>query len=157
MEITSKHCRRAFISALLLPLLIVATVGVRPARAGGKMAIIVHKDNGVAAMTIEEVKAHFLKKKGGWTGGDKIRPADQGPGAIRSGFLSKVLAMSAEDFDRYWIELKYVSAESPPKGAGDSAGVLQFVASNKGGIGYVDAALAAGAADKVKVVLTVDY
>lgn len=127
------------------------------AHAGGKLAVVVNKDNPVGNLTADEIKAYFLKKKGAWPSGDKARPVDQNPGAERTGFDAKVLGMSAEELERYWIELKYASAESAPKVVGDSAAVIQFVGANKGAFGYADAGAAAAAADKVKVVLTVSY
>ena len=87
-----------------------------------------------------------------WGNGEKVRPVDQaGDADGAAAFVAKVLGMSAADFERYWIEKQYASADNPPTKAPDDASVIKLVKAFKGGIGFVskEAATAAGADVKV--------
>jgi hypothetical protein len=144
---------RIRIGAALAALVLSATVV-----SAGELAVIVNAANPQAALDAKAVKSHFLKAVGAWANGEKVRPVDSsGDAAARAAFVSKVLGMSAGDFERYWLEKQYASADNPPTKAPDDASVIKLVKAFKGGIGFVskDAAAAAGA--DVKVVLTVTY
>ena len=128
------------------------------AAAAGELVVIVNAANPQAALDAKAVKSHFLKTIGSWSNGEKVRPVDSaGDAAVRAAFVTKVLGMSQADFERYWLEKQYASAENPPTKAPDDASVIKLVKAFKGGIGFVskDAAAAAGA--DVKVVLTLTY
>jgi hypothetical protein len=82
----------------------------------------------------------------------------QQSGDVRDGFVKRTLGMSTTEFERYWLELKYSAAESPPKQVDSDDDVIKFVGAMKGAIGFVDAAsLDPGALGKVKVVLRAGY
>jgi len=124
----------------------------------GELVVIVNAANPQAALDAKAVKSHFLKTIGSWSNGEKVRPVDSaGDAGARAAFVTKVLGMSPSDFERYWLEKQYASAENPPTKAPDDASVIKLVKAFKGGIGFVskDAAAAAGA--DVKVVLTLTY
>ena len=124
----------------------------------GELVVIVNTANPQATLDAKAVKSHFLKSVAAWGNGEKVRPVDSsGDAAARAAFVSKVLGMSPADFERYWLEKQYASAENPPTKAPDDASVIKLVKAFKGGIGFVskDAATAAGA--DVKVVLTLTY
>jgi hypothetical protein len=124
----------------------------------GELVVIVNAANPQAALDAKAVKSHFLKTIGSWSNGEKVRPVDSsGDAGVRAAFVTKVLGMSPADFERYWLEKQYASAENPPTKAPDDASVIKLVKAFKGGIGFVskDAAAAAGA--DVKVVLTLTY
>ena len=124
----------------------------------GELVVIVNAANPQAALDAKAVKSHFLKTIASWSNGEKVRPVDSaGDAGARAAFVTKVLGMSPSDFERYWLEKQYASAENPPTKAPDDASVIKLVKAFKGGIGFVskDAAAAAGA--DVKVVLTLTY
>lgn len=124
----------------------------------GELVVIVNTANPQATLDAKAVKSHFLKTIGAWSNGEKVRPVDSaGDAGARAAFVTKVLGMSTSDFERYWLEKQYASAENPPTKAPDDASVIKLVKAFKGGIGFVskDAAAAAGA--DVKVVLTLAY
>lgn len=129
-----------------------------PVASAAELAVIVNAANPQATLDAKAIKSHFLKAVSAWSNGEKVRPVDQaGDAAARAAFVTKVLGMSQADFERYWLEKQYASAENPPTKAPDDASVIKLVKAFKGGIGFVskDAATAAGA--DVKVVLTVTY
>lgn len=126
--------------------------------AAGEVVVIVNAANPAGALDAKQVKNHYLKLTPTWANGEKVRPVDQaGAEEGRTAFMAKVLGMKAADFERYWIEKQYASAENPPTKVPDDAGVIKLVKTFKGGIGFVskEAALAAGA--DVKIVHTVAY
>lgn len=134
-------------------------VALLPAFASAReMVVIVNASNGAASLTPRAARASFLKSSSTWSNGEKIRPVDiNGASPLRAAFLAKVLGMTSEDLERYWIEKQYVSAEAPPQKAADEAAAIRLVKSTQGAIGFVSReALASGDAG-VKAVLTVTY
>jgi ABC-type phosphate transport system substrate-binding protein len=128
-----------------------------PTLAGRELAVIVHKASPAQTLTVNEVRAYYMKKQGAWSDGSKVRPVQQS-GDVRDGFVKRTLGMSTTEFERYWLELKYSAAESPPKQVDSDDDVIRFVGAMKGAIGFVDAAsLDPGALGKVKVVLKTGY
>jgi ABC-type phosphate transport system substrate-binding protein len=122
-----------------------------------EIAVVVNKANPESTMDAKSVKSHFLRTLAAWSNGEKVRPVDHGgEPAQRAAFLQKVLGMSAADFERFWLEKQYASADNPPTKAPDDASVLKLVKAFKGAIGFVSKEAAAADAD-VKVVLTIAY
>jgi ABC-type phosphate transport system substrate-binding protein len=71
-------------------------------------------------------------------------------------FIAKILKTNATDLERHWLEIKYRSAESPPKRMPDDDGVIKYIGAFKGGIGFVLASSLEKAKDKpIKVVLRI--
>ena len=143
---------------LRLGIALAALVLAAAAATAGELVVIVNAANPQAALDAKAVKSHFLKTISSWSNGEKVRPVDSAADAgVRAAFVTKVLGMSPADFERYWLEKQYASAENPPTKAPDDASVIKLVKAFKGGIGFVskDAAAAAGA--DVKVVLTLTY
>jgi ABC-type phosphate transport system substrate-binding protein len=125
--------------------------------AGRELVVIVHKSSPATTLSSDEVKNYYLKKQGAWSDGSKVRPVQQS-GDVRDGFVKRTLGMSTTDFERYWLQLKYSAAESPPKQVETDDDVIRFVGAMKGAIGFVDAAsLDPGALGKVKVVMRAGY
>jgi len=144
---------RIRIGAALAALVLSAT-----AVSAGELAVIVNAANPQATLDAKAVKSHFLKSVAAWANGEKVRPVDSSADAgARAAFVSKVLGMSPTDFERYWLEKQYASADNPPTKAPDDASVIKLVKAFKGGIGFVSKEAAAAAGADVKVVLTVAY
>jgi ABC-type phosphate transport system substrate-binding protein len=138
---------------LCIPLILLSA----PALAGRELAVIVHKASPNEKLSPTEVKVYYLKKQVAWSDGSKVRPVQQS-GDVRDGFVKRTLGMSTTDFERYWLELKYSAAESPPKQVDSDDDVIRFVGAMKGAIGFVDAtSLDPGALGKVKVVMRTGY
>jgi hypothetical protein len=125
------------------------------AAAAAEMLVIVHASNSAVAADKAAIKAHFLKQKGEWEDGNKVRPADQ-DSELKASFVSKVLGMTPTDYERYWLERKYAAAEAPPKKVDDDEAMLKYVGASKGAIGYIDAE-SLGDSKKVKVLLRISY
>ncbi|MCG5054206.1 MAG: hypothetical protein KA712_14675 [Myxococcales bacterium] len=122
-----------------------------------EVAVVINAANPMGSMTLDEVRSFYMKQKSSWPDGEKIRPVDtETDDAARTLFLGKVLKTNPTDLERHWLEIKYRSAESPPKRMEDEAGVLKYVGAFKGGIGFVAVSALELAKDKpIKVVLKV--
>ena len=111
---------------------------VEPVR--GAMVVIVNKDNPISTLDAVQVKLYYLRKvKSRWPSINKnIKPIERkGSPEVKQSFLSKVIKMSAEDVDRYFIEKQYQKATPVPAKAGSDSEVVNYVKNNIGGIGYI--------------------
>jgi ABC-type phosphate transport system substrate-binding protein len=124
-----------------------------PARAG-EIAVIVHPHNPVAAMSAREVSDLYLGRSRSFAVDDQKLPAavyeQPQDSALRESFFRSLNGMSLKQLNAYWARLRFSGEVLPPMALPDSRLVLEAVGRNRGGIGYVDAALADGT---VKVVL----
>jgi ABC-type phosphate transport system substrate-binding protein len=131
-------------------------LAITPAPAfAGELLVIAHASNEASTLDKGAIKAHFLKQKGEWGDGNKVRPADQ-DSDLKGNFVSKVLGMTSTDYERYWLERKYAAAEAPPKKVDDDEAMLKYVGASRGAIGYIDAD-SLGDNKKVKVLLRISY
>ncbi len=127
---------------------------------GTSIAIIVNKENPITTLTAADVKLYWLRKiKKRWPELNKnIRPADfKSSNGAQQAFYGTVLKMSAADVQTYFTQKQYESAEKPADKLASNEGMIEFVSTEPGAIGYIDAAaLTADMKSKVKVVLVVN-
>jgi len=127
---------------------------------GTNIVIVINKDNPVTTLSASEAKLYWLRKvKKRWPDINKnIRPADfKSKNAAQETFYSKVLGMTASDVETYFTQKQYESAEKPQDKFGSESDLINFVASEPGAIGFIDASkLSAADKERVKVVLTVN-
>jgi len=92
------------------------------------------------ALSKEELGRIYRRKKLFWESGEKIIPVNL-PVAhpLRRRFSGLVLGLLPEEMEAYWNE-QYFHGISPPYVLASEEGVLQFVATTPGAIGYVNAA-----------------
>ena len=124
-----------------------------------RVAVIVNTSNPFDEMSAAEVKAYFLKRdKKRWKNGAKIRPVDNaGTSQERALFLEQVLHMSAEDVERYWIEVQYRKALAPPLRIEEDYRIMRLISKFEGGIGYVNlSSLTDQTSDEIKIVHILD-
>ena len=141
----------------LIVLLGFSFMAFQNAPAAGEFAIIINRENTINALTASEVKLYYLRKlKKRWAEINKnIRPVDRkAPCAEQNAFYGKILNMSATDVEKYFTGKQLQNAERPPDKFATDAEVVNFVASEPGAIGYVNArSLTDENKGKVKVVL----
>lgn len=122
---------RTIFGTALVTLVLGSSVG-----AAGEVVVIVNPANPAASLDAKQVKNHYLKLSPAWDNGEKVRPVDQaGADDGRAAFMAKVLGMKAADFERYWIEKQYASAENPPTKVPDDAGVIKLVKTSRAASG----------------------
>ena len=129
---------RRTLRVLLAASLAVAWLGAPASARAEDYAVIVNAENPTEPLDRLAVKKAFLMKSSRWKSGVKVRPIDRiARDAARIAFLEDVLRMEPQDLKRYWIQVRYQRALSPPTQAETEAEVLRFVAEEAGAIGFV--------------------
>ena len=128
---------------------IVAALGfVRPASA--EMAVIVNKDNPLAAISKTEIEMIYLGKKKLFEDGVAAVPVDlPAENAVRQEFFANVLGKDGESYRLYWVRMIFSGKGQPPVTLKSEEEAVRFVSGNKGGIAFVDSG---GVAPGVKVI-----
>lgn len=124
-----------------------------PAHAA-EIAVIVHPNNPVSAMSEREVSDLYLGRSRSFKADEQKLPAavyeQPQDSSLRESFFRTLNGMNLKQLNAYWARLRFSGEVLPPMTLPDSRLVLEAVGRNRGGIGYVDAALVDGS---VKVVL----
>ncbi len=119
-----------------------------------EIAVIVHPNNPVSAMTAREVSDLYLGRSRSFRFDEQMYPAavyeQPQDGTLREGFFRVLNGMNLKQLNAYWARLRFSGEVLPPMTLSDSRLVLEAVSRNRGGIGYIDAARVDGT---VKVVL----
>ena len=123
---------RAFVFAALL----FATANVT--QASDEFVVIVNTTSDWNQMDRVEVRSHYLLKIQRWKSHDKVKPVDQEErSGVREAFLANVLKMNSAGLKRHWIQQQYQTAARPAVVVDGDTAVVEYVASNKGAIGFV--------------------
>jgi len=123
-----------------------------------EIVIIVNNENPVTDLTISQTKLYFLKKiKLRWPENNQsIKPVDRlETPQEKQTFYSKVLKMSSEDVEQYFIERQISNAIKPPEKKSSDLYVVEYICANKGAIGYISKSTYDNVKSKVKAVLYV--
>lgn len=121
------------------------------------LAVIVNAKNPVGNLSPTEIRKYFLKEKQTWPNGEKIRSVDRnGNSAERRAFLEKVLKLSEDEMEHYWISLRYQKGVAVPPRLNTDQEVVEYVAAYEGAIGFVNSkSIGAGQKSEIKVIGTV--
>ncbi len=123
--------KRFFVLALLIASLV-------PAAKAAGFKIVVHPDNPVQSMSIDEVAAMMLKTTTSWAGGTAIVPVDQVDTApVRQAFSRTILRRKTMAVRSYWRQRLFAGVSVPPPELDSDAEVLAYVRRHRGAIGYV--------------------
>lgn len=99
--------------------------------------LIVNPSNPLVSISQENVSRIFLKKTTKFPNGRDASPIDLSANSTtREHFSEDVLGKPASAVEAYWQQLIFSGRDVPPPQKSES-GVLDFVRSNEGGIGYV--------------------
>jgi ABC-type phosphate transport system substrate-binding protein len=99
---------------------------------------IVNKDNPVSAITSDQLKDFYYKRKRTWPDGTSVRFIEAGARSpVRKQFVTQFLNSTVNDADLHWIGQKLYSGDSAPLQQNSEPMIIQFVANFKGAIGYV--------------------
>ena len=130
-----------FLGALLLQLLAMQ----QPAAAQQGFVVIVHPSNPVSSQSADELSRIFLKKTAKWENGARVEPVDlAASSAVRARFSQSVHGKGTAAISAYWQKMIFSGREVPPAELGTAAEVIAFVASHRGGVGYVAEGTALG-------------
>lgn len=138
----SKHSRshphRQGIAGFLGALLLLLAALQRPAAAQQGFVVIVNASNPVSSLSADELSRIFLKKTARWENGSRVEPVDlASSSAVRARFSQAVHGKGTAAVSAYWQKMIFSGREVPPAELGSAAEVIAFVASHRGGVGYV--------------------
>src|ERR1043165_1157589 len=105
------------------------------------IVVIVNKGNPISSLSVGETKLYYLRKiKTRWPDINKnIRPADRKSSCPEQlTFYYKVLGMSADEVETYFLTRQYQSAQKPQDKFNTDREVIEFVSQEIGAIGYVN-------------------
>lgn len=130
---------------------------VKPAT---ELVIIVNKDNPIEKLSIPEVRLYWMRRgtQKMWpTLKTSVLPADRkGSCKEKDIFYKAIIKLSVAETESYFAAKQYQSAETPPVKLATDNDVIQYVADNKAGLGFVNlASLTDAVKQSVKVVCTV--
>lgn len=98
-------------------------------------------NNSVAQTSIskDQVQLIFLGKMKKWENGEKIRVGTLKDGAVHESFLNEYVDKTPSKYSSYW-KIKIVSGTGiPPKMFDTEEKMVEFIAENKGAVGYISA------------------
>jgi ABC-type phosphate transport system substrate-binding protein len=114
------------------------------------IVVMVDRDNPKTDISLSELKSYFTGRQKEWPDGQRVVPLDLAS-ADRAAFDQAALGMSADDYDRWWVDQKVRGQGTPPK-AFSPESVVKLTARVRGALGYVRASQA----DASVKVLTVE-
>jgi ABC-type phosphate transport system substrate-binding protein len=143
----SRIYRALLLSALLIQLL----ASGRPSAAQEGVVLIVNSANPAASVSREELSRIFLKKTAQWPDGTRAEPVDlAASSSVRGRFSQAVHGKDTAAIKAYWQKMIFSGREVPPAELASAAEVVAFVASHRGGAGYVAEGTSLG--DRVKAI-----
>ena len=133
-----------------------SALAVVPANAE-TMAVVVNKNNPIAALSMAQIKRIYQDDMVRWPGGEKIQvydlPVDN---SSRARFSRSVIGKSAETVAAEWATKKMTNtAKNPPQVVRSKVLMLYKVSKSKTAIGYLPMSMAKGKA-MLKVMATVE-
>lgn len=102
-----------------------------------EVAVIVHANNKVEALTHRQVQDIFLGRARVFPNGEAALPIDQAS-ALRAEFYQLLTERPIEQINAYWARLMFTGQSSPPMQVRDDNEMLREVRDNTSAIGYVD-------------------
>lgn len=108
-----------------------------PQALGEDPALVVHKNNPVSNLNLEEVRKIFLGKKSFWDNGESIEVFLQENGETHQKFVSNTLRKSPRQFTMYWKHVLFSGAGIPPRDVANDHEMLEVIGTNKNAIGYI--------------------
>lgn len=128
----------------------------------GTLSVIVNKDNPVDKLTQTDLEKIFLGKRSFWKGGKIIKRCDLVEAGVeeddtaRALFSVAYLHKDLRTLKNYWIKMIFSGKRQPPVSFYRPKDVIDFVAKNRGGIGYIRPEDVTGKIKVVKIAINSD-
>jgi ABC-type phosphate transport system substrate-binding protein len=104
---------------------------------------VVASEAGVSALTAAEVRGIFRGDRALWATGQAVTVVlPSGRAAYADDFSRRVLGMSREAMQRYWLALVFQGRASPPVHLGSAAEIIAYVERTPGAIAVVPTGMA---------------
>ena len=139
--------------ALLIALLIPAAFTASADDKAEQIAVIVNRSSALTDLSSAELVKYFKVQKTKISDGSKLTLVAQDVGRPeRNAVLSKVYAMSEDEYSRYFLQATFTGAvAAAPKALPNGGAVIKFVEETPGAISYVRASEATEAVKVVKI------
>jgi hypothetical protein len=104
------------------------------------LVVVVSPASGVERLTRDEVINLYMGRARKLPSGVAARPIDlsAGAGPEKAAFYQRLLARDLAEVKAYWARLTFSGQAAPPVQADNTEQVLDLVARNPGGLGYVE-------------------
>lgn len=117
------------------------------------VSVIVHPDN-TSQMQDWQIRNIYLGKNKVFPDGTKVEAYELKEGsASRKNFLQKILNKSEASYNALWARMLFSSKSEPPIEAASDIELIQQIARNRNGIGYVDSS---SVDSSVRVILVIE-
>jgi ABC-type phosphate transport system substrate-binding protein len=107
---------------------------LKGAKSPDDILVIANRGVSVNSIGIEELRDIFLKRRGNWSGAEKVIPINPRDASLRNQFRAKVLGMSSVEEQAYWAKLKIQKGTAEPTEFGNP---LKAVYKLDGAVSYV--------------------
>lgn len=116
-----------------------AMVLLLPLSAAAQLAVVVNPQSGVEHFTKSQVVNIFLGHHRELPSGIAALPVDLPASAPeKAQFYRLLVNKDLDQLAAYWSRLVFAGSTAPPYQAGSVQDAIQFVAENRGAVGYVD-------------------
>lgn len=117
------------------------------------VVIVVNNSNPVTTVKKSALGRYFLKKTTAWESGTPVVPVDlPAVDPLREEFSGWILKMSPKNVEGHWITESLTGGKSAPEIVNSTALVKKRVASDPGGVGYIDSADVDGSVKVIEIV-----
>jgi ABC-type phosphate transport system substrate-binding protein len=114
------------------------------------IVVIANKAVPVHALSRDDLRPIFQRRKKNWPDGSSVRPFNLPPSnSVRQKFDSAILGLDPEQMPLYWIDRRIRGGDRPPDNIPSAATMLKVVSLMPGAVGFIEAA---AADDTVKVI-----
>ncbi len=127
--------RALFFSSFFL--LFFPSVAVLSLDAEDPLVIVVSLRNKIEQISPEELKSIYLKDKKTWEDGTAILPIDLEQTEAQTLFSKSILKKNLREVKTYWVQQIFSARAAPPLVLPGDRQVKEFIASNRGAIGYI--------------------
>lgn len=144
---------RSLSPSILLVRLLCAMCLIAPGLARADLAVIVHRDSPVQAVSARQVSDLYLGRTRNIGSGELLsiyeHPLDS---AVRERFFHDINGMTLKQINAYWARLRFSGEVLPPISLPDDRALLSAVRRDRNAIAYVDTTVLD---DSVRVVMVI--
>jgi ABC-type phosphate transport system substrate-binding protein len=132
---------------LFLILILLSTTST----AYSEMMIISHKSVPNRVFSRQEIKDIFMGKKLYWDDKSKIAVATMADDSSNSAFLQAYLEQNPKQYNGYWEKRIFTGDKDVPKRVKTAKSMIDYIASTRGAVGFIDAPNAPANVNVLKV------
>jgi ABC-type phosphate transport system substrate-binding protein len=120
--------------AFLLLLAVFCTIPAEGQSVEGEYVVVANRDLQGSSISTAILKGIYLREIRSWANGPEIVPVDL---STANGFYQNLFGRSYVQMQAYWLNMKIKNGAALPVVKNDADSVKQFIAENKGAIGFL--------------------